>query len=378
MSINLGANHPSVVLNLKNGCFQTPCLSATSVGPDIQQKSIVVNGYTRYYLAINFRKPIASNTVLLCFPGGSETMYDFINYTGFAAMNNYILVFQGQPCGNTFSWQNAFPWLLKTGYQHDVKFIDSVLDIYFNTINPSLFLTGKSDGAGFAILYSHLSRYKPYMNGIGVCSSALYGVNSAANIGLYNSKNVYETARDHVRIPYNIIVPKSDIPLFIIHGTGDTVMPFTGQNYLDATAYADRQNGPFYTLWKSVDPSLNGPPSVPSVVSNTYTANIATYISDSVALNALAVHSEYVGTGYSATAYLSPNDVMNFITIQKQNHCWSGHTNSGPDSGGKSNLLLDATYLFALFFRMDLGTYVPTVTTIPPELLTFDHRLITA
>ena len=45
------------------------------------------------------------------------------------------------------------------------------------------------------------------------------------------------------------------------------------------------------------------------------------------------------------------NNVLNFFTIDMQDHDWSGHPNSGPNSNTPANFYLDATYLLIKFLN---------------------------
>ena len=45
-------------------------------------------------------------------------------------------------------------------------------------------------------------------------------------------------------------------------------------------------------------------------------------------------------------------DVLIHIKIQEQNHCWSGHSNSGPDSSKPENHYFDATKEICSFFNI--------------------------
>ena len=223
--------------------------------------TIQINGIDREYITVNVNGTSQSN-VLLCFPGGSETPEQFLQYTQFRMIDSPVIVFLGQRSANRTTFQNAFPWLLKNAYQNDVLFVDTVLQKHYIDIPSTIFLTGKSDGAGFAVLYSNLSRYNSRIKAIGICSNAYFGLSSYDNIGKYSMFTRF-WGKDGVVIPYNIVLPKSNISVFIIHGTGDTVIPFLGGKFTNVHAKQRSSR----TLWKTFDPSEN----------NTYTPNIETY-----------------------------------------------------------------------------------------------------
>ena len=84
--------------------------------------SIHINGSKREYTTLNMRRhnKISINKVLLCFPGGGESINTFISYTQFDQIETPVIIFLGQQSANTYSFQNAFPWLYADDYQNDV------------------------------------------------------------------------------------------------------------------------------------------------------------------------------------------------------------------------------------------------------------------
>ena len=345
-------------------------------------ESIEIDGVKREYLLININPNDISNikNVLLCFSGGGETNTEFINYTEFNHIYSPVIVFLGQLSINTYTWQNAFPWLYnnfnKNGailnYQNDVKFVDTVLSNLFKNNIPELFLTGKSDGGGFCMLYSNISKYKLNIKAIGICSSALYGLNSSYNIGSIDINNCF-IGNNNTVIPYNIILPATNISLFIIHGTGDNVMPYNGKHCIQSNYQKADVEG---SLWPVIDTTVkinnNG-----KLTDNTYTANIPYYIKEIVDNNNLIPKYNSTNIQYSYSVYSSNNNtVLNFVTINNQNHAWAGHFNSGPNSNGPSNLIMDSTYLFLKFFNLPIDKYSPKVKSIPHTLLTYNNELM--
>lgn len=350
-------------------------LICLSTNQNVNVYSININNTTRYFLTINIDlKNTNNNTVLLGFPGGGETMFDFQKYTGFNLIADQVILFQGQPSGNTYTWQNAFPWLFINGtieYQNDVLFVDTVIKTIFYGIKPNIFLTGKSDGAGFAVLYSNLSKYKNKIKAIGMCSNANFGLGEN-NIGPYNKDNIF-FGKDRTIIPYNIIVPPPNVSIFIMHGTADTVMPYQGQMYPGTSNAYNYVNT---TLWQIIDTSLSGPPFSSSITSNTHNPDIQTYVNKIQQNSAInnEVSSTTVANEYTSSTYNnSNNNVLNFITVIGQDHDWSGHDHSGPNSNSSANKYLDATYLMIKFFNLNIGNYKPTVTTIPTGFLNYQN-----
>lgn len=344
----------------------------TQQGSNIKSNSIVIDGVTRNYITINIDlNRLNRYSVLLCFHGRTETMNDFLSYTNFGVMGSSAIIFQGQNCVDTTTFQNSVPWIYKVGTQNDILFVDTVLNkIYNNFIPRNIFLTGKSDGAGFSILYSNMSAYKSRIKAIGICSSAHFGINSSSNISTFLQSNYYNYS-NNIIIPYNIIVPPKHISMFIIHGTGDTVMPYYGQNYIDKAAYKYEST----SNWKNVDPTLNEINDV--VNSNTFTVNFPDYFDFIEKNNNLNQIYNNSNNAYSWTVNTNTNNmVLNTITINGQDHSWSGHYNSGPNSSYSQNFNLDSTYLLIKFFELEQGGYVPTTSTIPPNLKTYTNKII--
>lgn len=319
---------------------------------NIPIKSISINARLRKYFIIpSIQK---SQNILLCFPGGSETIEKFVSFTNVDLIDNTdttIIVFEGQYANNTYAWQNAFVWL-KSKFYNDVLFIDSVLEKE-NLIsnNPNIFLTGKSDGAGFCILYSNLSRYLNLIKGIFVCSGAYFGLDKSNNISTFNINNTITINLDSnnsnsIIVPKNIVIPKQNISITIIHGTADKIMPYLGQNYTNDNAYRDD------SIWKKIDDKLSKQNN--KVSSNTYTANIPNFVDAIVNSNGLKPYKFDSNNNYFINSYSKSLTNFNFIKINDQNHDWSGHDSSGPDSTEQANKYLDATYLLCNFFNLKL------------------------
>ena len=340
--------------------------------------TIVVNGVHRYYTIVN--PQLINNTlkdVLLCFPGGGQTDLTFIQSTGLITIKNLCIIsFLGQRSANTYTFQNAFPWLYKDSYQNDVQFVDSVLAAKFGiNIPQNIFLTGMSDGAGFSILYSWLSEYKSNIKGIGICSDAHFGLHSKTNYGVFDINNSFVGTNNTV-IPYNIILPPSNISLFVMHGSADPVMPYTGQTYKNTSALNAVNN----TLWKTIDPSV----SASLLQCNTYTPPIfQTGYYNSVATNNNLRNRPTPTTMKIQNCYFyvysnrTTNVVMNVIRINGQHHSWSGYPRltSYSKHSKSANKYLDATYLILRFFDLNLTTnYIPVINpTLPSNLLKYNN-----
>lgn len=338
--------------------------------PRIIYNSILINGVTRKYITININSNNLKHSILLCFPGGGESETEFLNYTNLGDINSSVIIFEGQISANKYTFQNAFPWIYNSIAQNDVLFADTVLNtIYNNNIPKNIFLTGKSDGGGFTMLYSNLSVYRLNIRGIFLCSSAHFGINSVDNISIFSNSNYY-IQNNNITIPYNIIVSPSNISVFIIHGTADTVMPYNGENYTNSEAYNNKNK----TIWKKVDTSIHETDDI--IYTNTFTVNIpdySTFIKNNNNLNQIYNNSNNEKYNWNVNQN-SFNVVLNEISIIGQDHDWSGHYDSGPKSNTPYNFYLDATYLLIKFFKLDQGNYIPTITEIPYNLKTYDNK----
>ena len=302
---------------------------------------IEIDGYIRYY-ATNIDSNVNKSSVLLCFPGGGETIQEFAEFTGFGKIGSAVIIFQGQPSANKFTFQNAFPWIYKSHSQNDVLFVDTVLTKLFVNV-PNIFLTGKSDGGGFTILYSRSSTYKSNIKAIALGSSAHFILNDP----------IITPAEE------NKVIPFRDISMFIIHGTNDTIMPYFGEKYANKLAISKKN----VTIWEEIDPGT----------SNTFTVNFPNYFAYIKNNDTLDEVFEDTTTNYTCTVNAKNSIVLNTISILGQDHDWSGHKNSGPRSNEPENFYLDTTYLFLQFFKLEQGDYVPTIYTIPPQLKTYDN-----
>jgi poly(3-hydroxybutyrate) depolymerase len=364
-----------------------PSSSSCSNINNLKLININVNGNTRTFGTLNITNNSSSNNVLLCFPAGGQNICQFLLCTGFSSISTPIIVFQGQQSNNISSWQNAFPWCYKN-VQNDVQYVDSALSyIYGSNIPSNIFLTGLSDGGGFCVLYSNLSSYNNNIKAIAICSSAHYGLTSATNIGSYNSNNIYVNTSSNAIIPKNILLPPPNMPLLIMHGTADTVMPILGQNCtttnnsIYSSAAQSISSTPNYSLWNELDPTV----TTSNTSNNTYTVNFPSYISSIQSLNTLTQSSNKpyplnssCGSSSNTCQFNtqvynnSSNTVLNFIVITGQGHQWAGHTCTNVTPSAANNYL-DATYLVLLFLNLPITGYTPTTTIIPPNLLTYNN-----
>lgn len=272
--------------------------------------------------------------IILLFHGGGEDPWNekgtgIMNYTEFNNTNSICIAFQGQNSNNGHSWQNAFPWL-ENNPKNDIQFVQTVLSRLQNSSISKycnfnrIYASGKSDGGGFCFYLLEYSTIK--IKKIATCSSAHFTLDSITNTK-YLSNNI------------------QSVPILAIHGTGDIVMPYNGQQFLNKDAVDKAE------YWKTIDPTLN----------NTYTFNIPSlwnYIGN------LFNNKNSINTNLSNNSTLNNWGTVKLITATNQNHCWMGHENSGPDSDKPSNKDFDATTLICTFFdNIKLINYINNITT---------------
>ena len=286
--------------------------------------------------------------LVLLFHGGGKEAYNkngsgILNYSQFMNINCFCLSFKGQPSNNSQTWENAYPWL-KSNPKNDVLFVKTVLKIILKDdglLNKYLdvseiFASGKSDGGGFCVLLqkefpmTNVTRFTNSVKGdyetvdikikkVAICS--------AAHFVLKSSKNKKK-------------IPKltEGTSLLEIHGTGDTVMPFKGQQFRNKKAIKDAE------YWKKVDSSLK----------NTYTYNIEFLYEQIAKQNNFTAKQEQIKSwnNSTVTSYRKDrsDDMVYLVKVPNQNHTWQGHPDSGPDSNKESNKYFDATICILDFF----------------------------
>lgn len=277
--------------------------------------------------------------IILLFHGGGEEPWNeegtgIMNYTGLWSTNSICIAFKGQISNNRHSWQNAFPWL-RYNIENDIMFVETVIERLKNSNFSKycnfnrIYASGKSDGGGFCFYlleYSSLNITK-----IGICSSAHFTLHSRLN-----TKYLSNTIRN--------------IPILAVHGTGDIVMPFKGQHFLNKHAEEKAE------YWREIDPSLK----------NTYTFDIPYFWNY---IGYLFNKDKPTILDISNNITLSNWGNVKLITAKNQNHCWMGHKKSGPDSDKISNFQFDATSLICKFFdNIKLLNYT-NLTNTPENLM---------
>ena len=188
-----------------------------------------------------------------------------------------------------------------------------------------IYASGKSDGGGFCFYLLESSSIK--LNKIATCSAAHFTLDSTKNTAFLSNKI-------------------QSVPILAIHGTGDTVMPYGGQHFLNQNATKQAE------YWKKIDPTLT----------NTYTFQIP-YLWNYIGKLFDKTTKSSV-TNFPNNSTLTSWGSVNLIAAKKQDHCWMGHENSGPNSNESSNKYFDATTLICSFFdNIPLSNYTNSVTT---------------
>jgi poly(3-hydroxybutyrate) depolymerase len=338
-----GNQHFYLSSQKKNGSFENYCQTGDIILQNTKLETTSNTSINKYTLTDSGRQFYLSFPscfdgtlpIVLLFHGGGEVPWNddgtgIMNYTGFWKTSCLCIAFQGQTANNGYSWENSFPWL-QNNPKNDVNFVQTVIQqLKISSISKHcnfdrIYASGKSDGGGFCFYLLEYSSIK--INKIATCSSAHFTLDSITNTGFLSNQI-------------------KQVPILAIHGTGDTVMPYDGQHYLNQNAQTKAQ------YWKSIDPTLT----------NTYTFNIPqlwTYIG-----NLFDKTTLFSTKKLSDKTNLTDWGSVKLITAEEQDHCWMGHENSGPNSNESSNKYFDATTLICNFFdNIPLGTYTNDITT---------------
>lgn len=279
--------------------------------------------------------------ILFGFHGGGETPVNsngsgFLNYTSLANLGAIVIAPLGNDSNNGHSWINAFPWM-KSNPANDLLLPQQIIQLLKNTPGlpridyQSVHATGKSDGSGMTMYWAcNMASSGVNLKSIVMVSGAYFGLSGVDNIGRNES---------------SICVPKAPIPMLMMHGTKDQVMPYNGQNFINSLAIEFARD-----YWITKDPT------VAAGKSNTYTAKIDTYreyLAKEVNKCSVSKPSR-LGTYSTVETWSGCIADFTSITIDGGNHVWTGHINSGPDSGQTPNMDFNATAELAKFFKFTL------------------------
>ncbi len=276
--------------------------------------------------------------IVFGFHGGGERLHDesgsgFLDFTDLSALHALVIVPVGNVSNNGHSWINAFPWM-KPDPENDLLLPAALID--WIASRPDLpradlrrvYALGKSDGAGMSMALACHRDPRVKLVGVALVSGAYFGLESATNFG---------------REDHEICLPKFPVPMMMVHGTGDGVMPYSGQNFLNTKALAHAED-----YWTSIDPTASADP----LFSRTYTADIARYVEtlSSRVFHCLGFDERPFGSATTLAVGRECDAPFHVLTVTGGDHVWPGHPRSGPHSGQDPNMDFDATAEIARFF----------------------------
>jgi poly(3-hydroxybutyrate) depolymerase len=292
--------------------------------------------------------------IVFGFHGGGEQLHDesgsgFLDFTDLSALHALVIVPVGNVSNNGHSWINAFPWM-KPHPENDLLLPAALIDwIAWRPDLPRadlrrVYALGKSDGAGMSMALACHRDPRVNLVGVALVSGAYFGLESATNFG---------------REDHEICLPEFPVRMMMVHGTGDQVMPYSGQNFLNPKALAHADD-----YWTSIDPTASAAP--PS--SRTYTADIARYVEtlSSRVFHCAGFDERPFGSATTLAVGRECDAPFHVLTVRGGNHVWPGHAMSGPDSGRYPNMDFDATAEIARFFSipMSFSAFTAKLTVI--------------
>jgi polyhydroxybutyrate depolymerase len=274
--------------------------------------------------------------IIFAFHGGGEKLHTdkqsgFLDFTNLSDAGAIVIAPVGNKSHNGHSWINAFPWMdenpeddlrLTIDLVAEIKRLPGLPQINFERV----YALGKSDGSGMAMYLACHANDNLSLKAVALVSGAYFGVKSPNNFGTE---------------PNQICVPKQPIKMILVHGSKDQVMPYDGQNFVNARALKH-----FKDYWQSKD-SL-----VSAKSSNTFTANVEQY-ADFLAQrvnNCKRKKIEKFSENSLKFHWESCREEFLHIKIEGGNHVWTGHEKSGPDSGKVPNMDFDVTEEVLKFF----------------------------
>jgi poly(3-hydroxybutyrate) depolymerase len=208
-----------------------------------------------------------------------------------------------------------------------------------------VYVLGKSDGAGMSMALACHRDPRVNLVGVALVSGAYFGLASATNFG---------------RDDHEICLPESPVRMMLMHGTGDEVMPYPGQNFLNPKALEHADD-----YWTSIDPTARLGSGWLVNYSRTYTADIARYVEtlSGRVFHCAGFDESPVGSATTLAVGRGCDAPFRVFTIRGGNHVWPGHAMSGPDSGQYPNMDFDATVEIARFFSIPMSARRPLTNT---------------
>jgi poly(3-hydroxybutyrate) depolymerase len=253
-----------------------------------------------------------------------------------------VVVPVGNVSNNGHSWINAFPWM-KPNPENDLALPAALIDWIASRQDlpkadfSRVYALGKSDGAGMSMALACHRDPRVNLAGVALVSGAYFGLASATNFG---------------RDDHEICLPESPIRMMLMHGTGDQVMPYPGQNFLNPKALEHADD-----YWTSIDPTAKLGSGWLVNYSRTYTADIARYVEtlSSQVFHCAGFDESPIGSATTLAVGMGCDAPFQVLTVKGGNHVWPGHAMSGPDSGRYPNMDFDATAEIARFFSIPMS-----------------------
>jgi poly(3-hydroxybutyrate) depolymerase len=340
----------SLALSALTGLLSGPAYACSNpINPTFSRSVIHTPLFDREFIVSGCADDIPPDglPIVFGFHGGGERLHDasgtgFLDFTNLSALHALVITPVGNESNNGHSWINAFPWM-KPDPENDlalpaalIEWIASQQDLPKTDLSR-VYALGKSDGAGMAMALA--CHPDPGVNLIGVAlvSGAYFGLASATNFGL----------QDH-----EICLPESPIRMMMMHGTGDEVMPYAGQNFLNEKALARATD-----YWTSIDPTARLGVGWLRDFSRTYTADIVQYVDtlSTRVFHCAGLDERPFGLATTLGVGRACDAPFEVLTVSGGNHVWPGHAKSGPDSGKFPNMDFDATIEIARFFSIPMS-----------------------
>src|SRR5262249_30680366 len=258
----------SLVLVTLAGLLNGPADACSNpINPTLSRSTIDTAAFHREFIVSGCADDVPPDGLPIGFGvhGGGESLHNqsgsgFLDFPNLSALHALVIVPVGNVSNNGHSWINAFPWM-KPNPENDlllpgalIKWIMGQRDLPRANLGR-VYALGKSDGAGMSMALACNRDPRVNLVGVALVSGAYFGLESATNFG---------------REDHQICLPESPVRMMMMHGTGDEVMPYPGQHFLNPKALEHADD-----YWTSIDPTAKlGPPRS----SRTYTAGIARYV----------------------------------------------------------------------------------------------------
>jgi poly(3-hydroxybutyrate) depolymerase len=319
------------------------------INPTLSRSTIHTADFHRQFIVAGCADDVPPDglPIVFGFHGGGEALHNgsgsgFLDFTNLSALHALVIAPVGNVSNNGHSWINAFPWM-KPHPENDLDLPAALID--WIATRPELpradlsrvYALGKSDGAGMSMALACHRDPRVNLVGVALVSGAYFGLASATNFG---------------REDHEICLPEFPVRMMMMHGTGDQVMPYPGQNFLNPKALEHADD-----YWTSIDPTARLGAGWLSNFSRTYTADIARYVAtlSNRVFHCTGFDESSLGSASTLAVGTGCDAPFHVITVRGGNHVWPGHAMSGPDSGRYPNMDFDATAEIARFFSIPMS-----------------------